>query len=249
MALVRTTSHNGSMAGEPGLMPEERVAAGNWILARLHPFNQDIGSLVPTGYERYCRIFHPVVSSDASAPVRTWTEVAHRNGRVAHSGMQFHMINRPVGTPAPSTFVQDEELSWGSLPAAESAELVDLLRQYTATPDDCRLGVWTGYLDLDLDSAPRLRQPGREFAILSEPIDAVADGSHPILGQRSPNFWWPHDRRWIVVTEIDHAWTYVGGPAALVEDLLSHRELEVMPVDLSDDPSSGGDNLNASLDA
>lgn len=238
------------MSGDLGSLSESREAIGDWILPRLHPFKQNIGSVVPSGFEDYCRIFHPVVPSDPSAPAKTWTEVASQNGRIAHPGMQFHMVNRPVGAPAPIDDDQDQKLSWGSLPVAEAVELVDLLRHYTATPENCWFCVWTGYAEVDEDTggAQRFHHPAREYAVLSGPIDTVVDGSHPALKRRSPNLWWPQDRRWIVVTEIEDAWTYVGGPGHLVEDLVSHRGLEVMRVGLTDEPFYGSDRANTSLD-
>ncbi len=222
--------------------------AGDWILPLLHPFNQDTGSVVPSGFEGYCRIFHPVVADTPGAPTRTWTEVANENGRIPHPSMQFHMISRRVGWPLPAPHSQDERLSWGSLPMAERAELVELLRQYTATPDDCWFAVWTGYADITAVDAPVLHHPGRDYLVAPGPIDDVVTNPRVAPGHRSPNIWWPEDRRWVVVTEIDFAWSYVGGPSHLIEDLLSHRDLEVMPVKLSDKPFFGSDHLNASLD-
>ncbi len=37
---------------------------------------------------------------------------------------------------------------------------------------------------------------------------------------QTPNLWWPEDRAWFVATEIDLAWTYVGGREALIEQLV-----------------------------
>ena len=33
---------------------------------------------------------------------------------------------------------------------------------------------------------------------------------------RSPNIWWPDDRAWCVVTEIDFTWSYIGGSSACI---------------------------------
>lgn len=64
----------------------------------------------------------------------------------------------------------------------------------------------------------------------------------------APNLWWPEDRAWIVVTEIDYAWTYVGGTVRLIEKLLADNELEVLPARLSDKPFYDSDVMNARLD-
>ncbi len=50
----------------------------------------------------------------------------------------------------------------------------------------------------------------------------------------SPNLWWPDDRAWCVATEIDLAWTYVGGPARLVNDVLTNPHLEAQPASPDD---------------
>jgi hypothetical protein len=43
------------------------------------------------------------------------------------------------------------------------------------------------------------------------------------------NLWWPQDRAWCVATEIDLAWTYVGGPAGLIGQLLAETRIEALP--------------------
>lgn len=64
---------------------------------------------------------------------------------------------------------------------------------------------------------------------------------------QSPNLWWPEDRSWIVATEVDYAWTYVGGTSRLIERLLTDQRLEALPAKLSDKPFYDSDVLNASL--
>jgi hypothetical protein len=41
--------------------------------------------------------------------------------------------------------------------------------------------------------------------------------------------WWPDDRAWCVATEIDLGWTYVGGSAALISDVVANPRLEAQP--------------------
>ena len=75
----------------------------NWLVERLHPFGQDTGSIVPEGFEAYCRVFHPHADTG-----ERWSEIAARNGRVAHAEMQFHLISR-LAAPRPT----------GAIPATE----------------------------------------------------------------------------------------------------------------------------------
>lgn len=44
----------------------------------------------------------------------------------------------------------------------------------------------------------------------------------------SPSLMWPADHAWFVTTNIDGTWTGVGGPAALISDLLAEPRLEVV---------------------
>lgn len=68
-------------------------------------------------------------------------------------------------------------------------------------------------------------------------VDAI--GTQPLaaewLCRRGPQWWWPDDRRWFVATEIDFPWSYVGGPASLIDQLLGDPGLETVRLR----PSSG----------
>ncbi|MDQ6617805.1 MAG: hypothetical protein M3083_24425 [Actinomycetota bacterium] len=60
--------------------------------------------------------------------------------------------------------------------------------------------------------------------------------------------WWPDDRAWRVATEVDYAWTYVGGTSHLVDRLLGDERLEALPARLTDQPFYDSDLLNTALD-
>jgi hypothetical protein len=163
----------------------------------------------------------------------------------------LHLISRPVSTSRP----RHDDLGDGfntSLPREICAILVDMLRQHTATPDACWFAVWEGLGGLDNEGViPRIQHPGRDYLLATGPIeDAV-----PHLGEDAPNIWWPEDRAWIVVSEIDYAWTYVAGSVRLIDTIVrlidtiaSDPRLEALPARLSDRPFYDGDVLNAALD-
>lgn len=44
----------------------------------------------------------------------------------------------------------------------------------------------------------------------------------------TPNWWWPDDRAWIVVSELDAPSTYVGGFEALVQAILNEPQIEAV---------------------
>jgi hypothetical protein len=225
------------------------VSPADWIGPRLHPFTVDRGSVIPEGYAAYCRLFHPVEPQWPDVHLRTWSEVAAENGRIAHAEMQFHMINRPVGAARPETSAMDHGPDWGSLPLRELSELVAVLGSETTTPDRCWFCLWDGFGGLDFgDVTERVRLPGRDYGLYAGPIGDALSPADSFGDGHSPNLWWPQDRAWIVATEIDYAWTYVGGSAALIEKLLSRDTLEVFPARLTDKPFYDSDVVNAALD-
>jgi hypothetical protein len=244
LSLMGTT-----MAGDDGTTWRHDVSPADWIGPRLHPFAVDTGSVIPEGYEAYGRLFHPVEPEWPDRRVRTWSEVAAENGRIAHGEMQFHMINRRVGAPAPQTYVMDHGPDWGSLPLRELSELVAVLRSETTTPDQCWFCLWDGFGGVDFgEDSERVQLPSRDYGLYSGPIERALAALDSFGDRRSPNLWWPQDRAWIVATEIDYAWTYIGGSAGLVEKLLARDTLEVLAAQLTDKPFYDADIVNAALD-
>jgi hypothetical protein len=218
------------------------VSAAEWIAGALHPFGQDTGSVVPEGFVSYARLFHPVRVGEH--PQR-WADIARRNGRIVHPEMQLHMIDRPLGSPPPRQYHRGEGFST-DLPADACALLVGVLREATITPDQCWFCVWAGYGDVDDQGvAERVELPSRTYLLAAGAIEKAVPDS---VFDRPPNIWWPENREWVVVTEIDFAWTYIGGSNDLIGTLLAEPRLEVLPARLGDKPFYDSDLLNGALD-
>lgn len=226
------------------------VTPASWIGPRLHPFGRDVGSVVPGGFEAYARLLHPVEPSDcAVADRRRWSDVAAANGRIVHAEMQFHLVSRPAGAPARHGYDRGTGPSWGSLPSPERRLLGEALSETTRTPDRCWFCVWEGFGGLDdRGIAARVDLPRRRYLLLGGALDMASADFDPPFDQ-SPNLWWPDDVAWVVATEIDLAWTYVGGTRRLVEALLMDGRLEVLEATLTDKVGYDTDLLNAALDA
>lgn len=252
------------MAPDPRITWLGDVHPAEWIAPLLHEFCSDTGSVIPEGFEAYCRIFHPIRSSPSGAASKSWTAVAQENGRVVHPEMQIHMISRPAGSAAPEYDLNDflNELDWGSLPLPERADLVDLLRGETRTPELCWFCIWDGFGAFDFaGESERVHLPNRDYVLYSGPIelamapletgppDVAADQLDEPWDTQSPNLWWPEDRAWFVATEIDYAWTYVGGTSRLINSILGSDELEALRARLTDQPFLDADTVNAALDA
>ena len=254
------------------------VSPAAWLAARIHPFGQDVGSVVPAGFAAYCRIFHPVLGSG-----ERWSDVARRNGRVVHPEMQFHMIGRPVGMD------EDDHLEGsrdrppdGSFPLEQRRVLVDILRSATTSTARCGFCMWDGWGDLDDGGvSERVELPGRSYLFYAGPIETALSfppkrfdnffmcfstdtplediprleaealeqaRTDPRFADQSPNLWWPGDRAWTVATEVDHAWTYVGGTPELIDRILGEPRLEALPATVADQFFQDSDRVNAALD-
>lgn len=139
---------------------------------------------------------------------------------------------------------------------------MDILATHTSTPERCWFCVWEGYgwdnasclsaraspgkpprvadpVPAWVRAGPRVRLPGRDYLLYA----GVVDDALAFVGSQhqTPNLWWPADRSWCVATEIDLAWTYVGGSAELVRRLESDARIEALP-------ASPGDSLWYRLD-
>lgn len=223
---------------------------------------------MPSGFEAVTRLFHPVELDDGATT--TWTELARANGRVAHATMQLHAIATPAGHrplgPVDQLPVTAPE---GDLGEPTRSALARVLARCTSTPERCWFGVWDGYGQLragsstamvfdergherhdlpglapaDVLAARPVRAPGRDYLLLRGPLsslDAIAEG----LGRQSPNVWWPEDRAWFVISEIDFTWTYVAGPNALAEAIEASPELEALRCDLDHPATFDSDPIN-----
>ena len=222
----------------------ERLTA-EWVRERRLARQVAVGAFIPDCFEAYCRVFHPAeLGTKAGEYERVqwsrvrWSTVASWNGKVVHPQMQFYRIANLEGF--------DDIPPWGQpprpghLPEEECIALVSTLREFTATPESCYFCVWEGYGGLFSSSyykgTPRLEVPGREYVVFHGPLDAIRSFYGRWVGgmwwDQSPNIWWPEDRAWCVATEIDFYDTYVDGSRECIEQVLTHPDLEALPIDI-----------------
>lgn len=250
------------------VQPSEEVSAADWVRERLHGFAVNVGSIVPSGFEAYARIFHPARKQrrgldDPEEEVR-WATVAGWNGKVVHPEMQFHSIGGPwQGAPQKQgPLVHEPRL--GVLSRRQSRALVQVLARHTGSPDACWMCLWDGYGDLHPGSSwatvfastpgavrppppPRTYPPQRERVKLPHRDYLLFHGavSQAAGWDEGPNLWWPDDRTWCVASEIDFPYTYVGGSKGLVDEILRDADLEALPAKLTDGVTAVSDTINA----
>jgi hypothetical protein len=207
----------------------------SWILDRLHPFGQDVGWFIPEGFAAYARIFHPLyrlTSTGSLIPVR-WGDIAAANGRTIAAEMQRLDISAEPTRVSPSgEELWNQQARTGSFPPEIAARLAAILPSHTRTPESCWFAVWEGFGDLRIPDgpAPVVAIPHRDLFLLHGKVDDVLTTfSHVEWNYRSPTLWWPDDRAWCVATEIDYNWSYIGGSAACIEQVLKDPDLEALP--------------------
>jgi hypothetical protein len=233
-----------------GLPVVTEVWHGVWIsVARRLGAPGTVAALLPAS-EAFARVFHPAIRYAGDDDVEvSWTEVAAHNGTRVHPLMQWHTITgswdaQPSEHQAP---VWDDGPAEGHLPVTVAARLAAVLARHTATPRDCLFGRWDGYgYDLpDPDSPPRLLLRGNHDVVLvrGEVADAVRNLA-PEPHEQSANLWWPADRAWCVVTDIDLTSTYVGGSAACIAELLATPGVEALPARPEDPVALSADTIN-----
>ncbi|WP_438387887.1 hypothetical protein [Actinopolyspora saharensis] len=213
-------------------------------------------SVIPSGFESYARLPHPVLSPEGRT-VR-WSEVAAWSGIELHDRASFPEIALPRDLPEEPMPWNGEGPAEGTLPRGDAAVLAEILRESTTDPQDCWFCLWDGHGWDDIAayhitddgsvlpgarppdpvpawvrSGPRVRLPERDHLLYTGPVEAVS-AFVPEHGQTA-NLWWPADRSWCVATEIDLGETYLAGSRFLVERVLADRRLEAFPTDPQDE--------------
>jgi hypothetical protein len=137
----------------------------------------------------------------------------------------------------------DDAPAEGHLPTTVAARLAAVLRRHTTTPEDCWFGVWHGWASIAAD-APTLALSAREHWLVGAPVETAAANMAAEPHEQSASLWWPADRAWCVVTDVDLMSSYVGGTAACVADLLAAPGIEVVPAAAGDPIGFDADRIN-----
>jgi hypothetical protein len=132
------------------------------------------------------------------------------------SGRPFAVLQAtrdPAGEDLPDEDLPDEEDSREDDPPEEAGMLPELFQD--PVPGSVRQG-------------PRVELPDREHLLYAGPVEAAVGAGGPLYAGQSANLWWPQDHAWCVASEIDLPWTYVGGPAALIDRIVADQRIETL---------------------
>jgi hypothetical protein len=123
------------------------VNQADWIGPRLASWEGDYTAtiVVPAGFAAYARVLHPAgIPNRGERPVR-WADVAAWSGMPLRQDAQFHSIALPPTAPSGPPPYDSQGPREGSLYEPDAEVLAGILRDWTATPEDCWFCVWDGY--------------------------------------------------------------------------------------------------------
>ncbi|MGA3353648.1 MAG: hypothetical protein ABSD85_10750 [Acidimicrobiales bacterium] len=219
-------------ARDTELVIEDDLSLAEWIAPLLVPRSFEVRMMVPQGFNAYARIFFPFVTEHDEHV--TWAEMARRNGTVAHA-----LVEKGSITLEPEREYQEWTTFSGFAPEQSDA-LLAVLARHTVCDTACYL-LWDGWGDLNeraFEHKPKLHHSWRDYYLLGGPLSALDDF------HEQPNYRWPYDRAWCVVTDTDFEWAYVAGSAACIEELLAVPVIDAFAT-LPENPAhSGMDRIN-----
>lgn len=162
----------------------------------------------------------------------------------------------------------------GELGEREFQEVADVLAAFTSTPADLFFAFWDGYggftagghqrrykktlgigywgrkvptetsVPNRIVNGPRIKAPSRNYVLARGTVVDIAELVATDRSSQRPNMWWPADRAWFVATEIDFAWTYIGGSSAAIEAIEAAPGIEALRTAFDHQGTITSDRLN-----
>lgn len=123
-------------------------------------------------------------------------------------------------------------LEVGGMPEFVSNPLKNVLYNHTALNSVCWIGIWIGWAITFKPEIPEtlsINSGYREWWLFTGSQDHVGFQFYHDFPYTA-NIMWPAGREWFLATEIDFDCTYIGGSAALINDLLVSEDLDVQIV-------------------
>jgi len=186
------------------LQPADDGSVADWVFGALYPFERfDVGMVIPPGFKAYCCLLHSDHVPEGEVPSRLSVEDARSLAAVLESG---------TSTPDRCWFCLWSGWGWLHVSAGSIAPV-------GGEPSGWRDPLIA--VERFAASAPLVGTQDREYHLFSGPVEAVEDTSLPSFSRELPCLWWPDDRAWIVATEIDLSWTYVGGASDLIDRVIA----------------------------
>ena len=221
-----------------------------WVARKLD-WTRTLRPWMPDGFERYVRVLHPafVRVSEEEKGVREisvpWSTVGEWSGKPVNATSHIQdLMLRADGITWTEQGREGLAPSQGQMDSESLGRLLTHVTEETTTPNEIWMLIWTGYggppdvVGLPVEVSWFLGATGRHYVLRRGSILSTPDGPDGPAFENPPTFWWPADRSWFVVCDLDAASTYVGGSQKLIQRILRDTSLEVFPAQL-DDPYDG----------
>jgi len=141
-----TSWHNLEVDDRIGPAWSEPGKEADWIAERLAPFNSHrVASVVPAGFDAYCRVLHPIETPERGGRLVRWAQVAAWSGTTIGRDSQFHSVALPPTRPETEAPWSGQGPRQGSLYPPDAEVLAETLRAFTTTPENCWFGIWDGF--------------------------------------------------------------------------------------------------------
>jgi hypothetical protein len=206
------------------------LSATDWLIVSLYTFSRNLSRIIPGHFEAYARVYHPFREGHEREGRQRWADVAARTGRSFATPQDADDLAWGKGLDQWGRGLS-QQAAVGEAPLAVVEPLLERVRVATTTPESCYFALWEGFGDSPVDPglSPKLHLPDRAYHVFTGTVEAVLTNFSDVSwSYRSPNIWWPADRAWCVATEIDFAWTYVGGSRELIDAILADDRLEAV---------------------
>jgi hypothetical protein len=176
-----------------------------------------VSDRVPAGFAAYLRVFHRFEAADSSGRTRTWRALAQEARVPFHAETCERSLPLDTGVDGEPLWVTDPDQP----DAATREALVRCLD--AATGDQPVFFAYDSMAVLWGVQAPLIRR-----STLAGLDDVRRSVAAEVCDMPGPEFWWPHDRSWVVTS--DMVSTYVGCSAEVAERILGDEEIEALPV-------------------
>jgi len=212
---------DGPTPSAPLLTPLTVLDAADWLCASLTTFATSVASFLPGHFPAYARIYNPFGDVRDPGGAVSWSSLAAQVGR--------DLTDPAAAADFAHGGVSNAQARTGTATLSVISALVEHLRPATTTPKECYFALWDGYSIFPPALVPKLELPNREYYVYTGPLEAALSSFDPFpFSQRSANLWWPADQAWCVATEVDFAWTYVGGPRSCIDAILADGRLDAV---------------------
>lgn len=201
------------------MRPLSQSSAADWVAAGTDHWNLTIQGFIPAEYDACARVLHEIEQSDEPT---TWASVAAANG---HRFDPLAQWTRITVDPGGEEWRGRPRL--GTLTPSVARSLSEVLAAFTATPATCFFGLWEGFGGSELPPNVQPFESNRRVMGLFE--GPIQDATHSFSSwpwSQLANLWWPADRAWFVVSEIDYDSTIVAGSRECIDALLRTPGIE-----------------------